>query len=235
MIADIHHHGVLLTVRILQGPEQLADVCVQPHHAVVVICGLLAQFRVVDPHVGNGINIFTGQRLGRKIVDLPDKRSVGIREIYLKIKGFFDFPKKSFRMFCVSGHAPAIEVCLGNGLEIKWECVPGIDVQFANDASLITFLLQGLDDVLCFVRIHGVLPGRQPNLSVLVRVKTCQKSRARLGTPGLRCIGISEKSPFLCQLIKMRGIDRRAVASHLRAVIFRDDEQNIEWCRISRD
>ena len=179
---------------------------------------------MVDPHVGNGINAFTGQRLGWKIVDLPDKGPVGIREIHLEIKRFFAFPKKPFRMFRVSGHVPAIEVGLGNGLGIKWERVPGIDVQFANDARLVTFLLQGLDDVLYFARIHGVLPGRQPDLSVLVGIKTGQKSRARLGASGLRYIGISEKSPFLCQLIKVRGIDRRPIASHLRAVIFRDDE-----------
>jgi hypothetical protein len=41
-------------------------------------------------------------------------------------------------------------------------------------------------------------------------------------------IGVSEKSPFLGQIIKKRGLNRSPVASDLRSVVLGDDEEYVE-------
>ena len=101
-------------------------------------------------------------------------------------------------------------------------------MQFSDIPRAVPGLAHGSNDIGDFLKVHGILPSRQTDLSVLVRIKPGQESSPGLGAPRLGNVGVSEKSPLLGQIIKKRGLNRSPVASDLRSIVLGDDEEYVE-------
>ena len=187
---------------------------------------------MIDAHERQCLHVVTGQRLSRQAIDLLQERPVRIGKIHLQIKRPLTAVHKTPRLLKVICHAFAAEVRGADRLEIKRERLLRIHVQLANDARAVARLpKRGHDVGRCF-GIHRVLPRRQTDLPVLVRIQPGQECRARLRATRLRHVRVSKQRALFRQAIQMRRGDRRAIAAHLRPVILGDNEQNIRWRRL---
>ena len=82
------------------------------------------------------------------------------------------------------------------------------------------------------VLVHGIPMGREAELTVDGRIEPCQESSAGGTAHRVRGEGIRKANTVFSQPIQHRGLDvGMAVATQLRTIVRRDDEQKIGGLR----
>ena len=160
---------------------------------------------------------------------------MGVRVVHRKKERLVGCPEERFGLRRVRVQVLPPKVAVRNAGEVERKRRFRIHVQFADDAGPVARPLQAPDDVGRLVAVEAEAPGRQADLSVLMRIEARQQRRARLAAAGLGHVGVLEEHAGGGERVKVRrpGVPV-AVRAQFRAVVFGDDQQDVRLGGLNR-
>ena len=228
MIPKIHDKGVSGFSAIIQSLEQIPYQGIHPAETVVIISYHFPSIRGINAHIRHGSHFASGLRVARQSIDLSQPGIMRIRIIDTQKKRGFIRTHERFGVTRVIREVFSLKISTGNLVDIKGKGLSGVDMQLTYEPGSVARRFQLTWQVGRILSIEAKIPGRQTNLTMLVRIKTGQKTSTALTATCLRHISAIELKSLRCQSIQIWcSCISIAITTQFRAVIFGDNKQDI--------